>query len=40
MSGGWVPAGSCRRIVWDTAVIWALAVSRLAFGCRKIFTMA
>src|SRR5437867_3046767 len=40
MSGGVMPAGSWRRIVCETAVTWALAVSRLAFGCKKILTIA
>src|SRR5437016_3449028 len=39
MRGGWVPGGSWRRMVCDTAVTCALAVSSRAFGCRKIFTI-
>src|SRR6266581_5673476 len=38
--GGWMPGGSWRRIVCDTAVTCALAVSRRACGCRKILTIA
>jgi len=38
--GGKVPGGNWRRIVCDTAVICAFAVSKLAVGCRKIFTTA
>src|SRR5206468_836757 len=34
--GGWVPGGSWRRMVCDTAVTCALAVSRRAFGCKNI----
>ena len=34
ISGGVVPGGYWRSTVWEIAVIWALAVSRLAFGCR------
>src|ERR1700678_321236 len=40
ISGGKVPGGSCRRIVCETAVTCAFAVSRLAVGCKKIFTIA
>src|SRR6266436_6244034 len=40
INGGWVPGGSWRRIVCDTAVTCALAVSRRACGCKKIFTIA
>ena len=29
-----------RRMVCEAAVTCALAVSRLAFGCRKILTIA
>src|SRR6267142_3699537 len=35
-----MPAGSWRRMVCDIAVTCALAVSRRAFGCKKIFTIA
>src|SRR6266705_218744 len=38
--GGWMPAGSWRRMVCDIAVTCALAVSRRACGCRKILTIA
>jgi len=40
MSGGSEPGGNCRSAVWEIAVIWALAVSRRAFGCRKTLMMA
>src|SRR6266699_2679240 len=37
--GGWIPGGSWRRMVCDIAVTCAFAVSRRAFGCRKILTI-
>src|SRR2546422_6151990 len=37
--GGWMPGGRKRNMVWETAVTCALAVSRRAFGCRKILTI-
>jgi hypothetical protein len=40
MSGGVVPAGSCRSCVWDTAVTWAMAIERLTCGWKKSFTTA
>ena len=40
INGGKVLGGNCRRAVWEMAVTCALAVSRLAFGCRKIVTIA
>jgi hypothetical protein len=30
ISGGCAPGGNCRSAVWETAVTWALALSRLA----------
>src|SRR5437899_2157094 len=39
MRGGWMPGGSWRRMVCDTAVTCAFAVSRRAFGCRNILTI-
>src|SRR5204862_106159 len=39
MGGGWVPGGSWRRMVCDTAVTCAFDVSRRAVGCRKILTI-
>ncbi len=38
--GGVMPGGYCRITVCEIAVIWALAVSRLAFGCRKTLMIA
>ena len=35
-----MPGGRKRNMVWETAVTCALAVSRRAFGCRKILTIA
>jgi hypothetical protein len=40
INGGNVPGGNCHRAVWEMAVTCALAVSRLAFGWRKILTIA
>src|SRR5262249_816199 len=40
ISGGVVPGGYWRSTVWEIAVIWALAVSRRAFGCRYTLMMA
>ena len=39
INGGCAPAGNWRRAICDTAVICALAMSRLAFGCRKTLMM-
>src|SRR5205823_9543082 len=39
VGGGWVPAGSWRRMLCDTAVTCAFAVSRRALGCRNILTI-
>ena len=37
---GLVPGGMPRSWVWDTAVIGALAVSRLAVGCKNTLRIA
>ena len=41
ISGGCAPGGNCRSAVWETAVTWALALSRLALrGYRDPRIMA
>src|SRR6478736_925701 len=40
MNGGCVPGGICRRLKFETAVIWAIACSVVAPGCRNTFTTA
>jgi hypothetical protein len=40
INGDNVLGGNCRRAVWEMAVSYVLAVSRLAFGYRKILTIA
>src|SRR4051812_31486088 len=35
MPGGNIPGGSVRRIVCESAVICAIAISTFAFGCRN-----